>query len=262
MQKLIKKSGPGSILVFTLLIMFILGVISFGVASVTLTELKNAGTTGKTTKAFQVADSTVEDVLKSIKDASSGETIQGHYPSATCSNGTIKGVSSSVAGGSSDITFYKDSAETLAACGDLLASVQKIKVTGTAAETTRAVEVAVASVAWVAPSSYSNGWQEFDNNSNNNSVGCYREPNGFVHLRGLVENTSYNSNTILTLPATCRPTKNVRFPASIAIASTVYPVLLNVFMGGGIDTSPLGTTIPTTGAVTWISLDGITFEGS
>ena len=132
----------GSVLVFTLLVLFMLLISALGIASVTLIERKTSGTTGKSTQSFQVADSGAEVVLQKIyKDSSSGDTLNDLF--VGCSSGQISG--SINVGKDYSVTLYTDQeGTTVADCADNVADIRLIKSVGSYAQTKRAVEVAVA----------------------------------------------------------------------------------------------------------------------
>ncbi|MCX6765710.1 MAG: hypothetical protein NT136_01995 [Candidatus Moranbacteria bacterium] len=145
MLKKIKQKISGSILVFTLIVLFIILATAIGIASVTVIERKTAGTTGKSTAGFQVADSGAEVILQKIYKDDSLTDLNSLAASlgTTCSNGTISGSISS--GKDYTVTFYDDAdPAVIVPCGDPVSNVAKIKSVGTYAGTSRAIEVAVA----------------------------------------------------------------------------------------------------------------------
>ena len=144
MQKLKQKLGTrGSILAFTLIILGLMLVIAIGIASVTIQERNSASTGGASTQAFQVADSGVELVIQKIKQSPTDTVDSLKKAGTTCADGTIT-MDVGISGGSTKITFYKDDNNAPATCGDLLASVKKVKSVGTFASASRAIEAAVA----------------------------------------------------------------------------------------------------------------------
>ncbi len=138
MFKKIKFKFPqGSVLVFSLIIMFILVVISIGIMSASVIERKSSGASGKATTAFQTADSGVEAFLQKIKGTSG---MIGTILGASCSGSVFSG---SIGANSYKITFYQADDASLT-CADDISLVDHIKSVGTGSGATRAIEVAVA----------------------------------------------------------------------------------------------------------------------
>lgn len=144
LKKLKQKLSHGSILVFTLLIMFILLISALGIASVTVIERKTSGTTGKSIQSFQVADSGAEIVLQKIyKDNLRTVDDLVKIGGLICSgNGIISG--SIATGKDFKITFEDDSGSDITSCTDSATEISRIKSVGSYAQTSRAIEVAVA----------------------------------------------------------------------------------------------------------------------
>jgi len=143
LKELKQKLSRGSILVFTLLVMFILLISALGIASVTVIERKTSGTTGKSTQSFQVADSGAEIVLQKIYKDSALTDIASM---GGCSSGQVSG-SIDVAGEKNyTVTFY-DVDDNKLTCTDNVSDVRLIKSVGSYAQTSRAIEVAVAQTA-------------------------------------------------------------------------------------------------------------------
>lgn len=90
---------------------------------------------------------------------------------------------------------------------------------------------------WV---NYGTGWA---------SAGFYKDPMGWVHLRGLVKSGT-PPNVIFTLPPGFRPSVREVF-------ATVSNDLI-----GRCDVAADGTVIPAVGSSTWFSLSGISFRTS
>jgi Tfp pilus assembly protein PilX len=126
----------GSVLVFSLIVLFIGVVAALGIAATTLISQKMSGRTGKSVSSFQIADSAAEIVLKKMKDNPSS-TIGGVF---ACNNGVVSG--SIETGKNYQVTFLSETA-TLG-CEDNVSEVTRIKSIGTYANTTRAIEAAVA----------------------------------------------------------------------------------------------------------------------
>jgi len=140
-MKLIKKINSGSVLVFTLIVLFIGVAAALGIASTTVISQKMAGTTGKSVGSFQVADSGAEIVLQKI--------YKGGFSTISelgiCNTGT-KVVSDEISTGKEyQVAFFDDSDPAVQlGCDSNISDIAKIKSTGTYASTSRAVEMAVA----------------------------------------------------------------------------------------------------------------------
>ena len=136
-----QKSNRGSVLVFSLIVLFIGVVAALGIASTTIISQKMSGTIGKSVKSFQIADSGAEIMLKKIKDANLTDSISSL---GSCSSGEVSG---SIAGGSGKsykITFFDNSNSSVQlGCGDIVSKVAKIKSVGSYGDTNRAIEAAV-----------------------------------------------------------------------------------------------------------------------
>lgn len=143
-----KPSKRGSVLVFTLIVMFIFLIIAIGMADVSIKEIKTSSNTGKSVRAFQLADSGMEEVLKNImagcatvadlEDAgmSCGEPTDPDNPDYGWA--VISGISAD--GGIYKLTFKSISDEEIGSC--LSADTIKIiKSKGTYMQVTRAIEV-------------------------------------------------------------------------------------------------------------------------
>ncbi|MFA4817992.1 MAG: hypothetical protein WC608_04710 [Parcubacteria group bacterium] len=137
-----KKLSRGSILAFSLIIMGIVLAAALGIAAVSVTEQKNAGTTTKSTQSFQVANSGSEIVLKDVKNNPS-KTLND-YGACASGSGTVSVGDAGITGGTTSVTFYTDDIGTTLPCGDPISNAVKIKSVGTYAGTTRAIEVALA----------------------------------------------------------------------------------------------------------------------
>lgn len=137
MQKL--KTKYGSVLVFTLIILFIGVVAALGITSTTVISQKMSGTTGKSVQSFQVADSGAEIFLKTIKDAEDGTLGNIGF---SCNEGIITG--SIGTGKDYSIIAYDSNEEEITNCNVSISDITKIKSIGTHANTSRAIELAVA----------------------------------------------------------------------------------------------------------------------
>lgn len=159
----------GSVLVFSLIVLSFLLVAALSVATVTVSEKKISSTAGKSSLSFQTADSGVEAVLQKIyrgnyanlyalasdlhSGASSAECASGN---ASATPPTPATITFDVGQGVSTVSFFTgtNGNDGYATCGDSTGTtgtdwrekVNKIKSEGTYANSTRAVEVAVAAV--------------------------------------------------------------------------------------------------------------------
>lgn len=130
------KLSSGSVLVFTLIIMFVMLVMGLGIIATTVTERKSSLSTEKSIASYQMADTGAEKVLQAIKDHSSGDLNSLGF---SCSGGTISG---SAGLGNYGVTFY-DSVGPINNCSASVSTVKEIKSVGTYANTSRAVQVTV-----------------------------------------------------------------------------------------------------------------------
>ncbi len=132
-----QKKKKGSILVFSLIIMFIILSAAVGLTMVTITHQKTTLDTSQSTQAFQVANGGIEKFLNKIK-SSTGDinTIFNN----NCSNNQV---SFSVSGGTAKVTFYDSNNQPLS-CSDSVSSIDHIKSVGEINNTKRAVQVAIA----------------------------------------------------------------------------------------------------------------------
>jgi hypothetical protein len=135
-----KNKFQGSILVYSLIILSIMLMTALSIASVTVMERKNAGTTGASNQAFAVADSGSELFLGRIK----GKTGTINSVFGTACPTTDKAYTGNVSTvGNFTVTFFKADG-TQATCNDLISSITKIKSSGYSNNSSRAIEVAVA----------------------------------------------------------------------------------------------------------------------
>lgn len=134
-----QKKKKASVLVFSLVILFISLVAALGVASTSLISQKMSGATAKSTASFQVADSGAEIILKKIKDASGSQTIVDVF--AFCENSIVGG---QIADGKTyQISFMNEDGANLD-CNSPISDIAKIKSVGNYAGTSRAIEAALA----------------------------------------------------------------------------------------------------------------------
>lgn len=87
----------------------------------------------------------------------------------------------------------------------------------------------------------------------NNAVSYYRDPTGIVHLRGIAVKCGSATNTIFTLPAGYRPSRQ-----------EILPSFNSNFVAGSVSVSSTGAVGPFPAAAigpgTWLTLDGMTFR--
>jgi len=133
----------GSILAFSLIIMFILMIIAIGVATVSVQERKMSSDTGKSTLAFQVADSGMEVALENIIGNSYITVDQITNPSLgnmSCDDSSgLAIITGSMPSGNYELTFENTSG-LISEC-DNEDNITIIKSSGSYAGTKRAVEV-------------------------------------------------------------------------------------------------------------------------
>ena len=112
------KKHKGSILAFSLIIMGIVLVAALGIAAVSVTEQKNAGTTAKSTQSFQVANSGSELLLQKVKGQSGQLSL---ISGLGCSGNSVTG---SVSSGSYAISFYKQDGTTVVVTGTIVSGIR------------------------------------------------------------------------------------------------------------------------------------------
>ena len=135
------KNPKASVLVFSLIVLFIGISAAIGIASSTLISQRSSLATSSSVQSFQLADSGSEIFLNRFKAADSDATLGSLGSGLICTLGTIRG--NIGAGREYEITAYDISGNKLA-CNASLSSVDKIKSIGNYKNTSRAVEVAVA----------------------------------------------------------------------------------------------------------------------
>jgi len=144
MKRVLQKFSKGSILAYTLILLFIVLVASIGMMSASITNLRSVSTNDQSTNAFQIADSGSQAVVAKIKkvaETGTGKQIRD-ISGVSCSTLAVL-KSGSFLEGSYKVTFL-DKDEKALGCNDSLSSVTSIKSVGTYASTARAIEVAVA----------------------------------------------------------------------------------------------------------------------
>ncbi len=132
-----KLSKTGSILVYSLILMFAILTISIGLTRIVVTKQKTASDTNKSSQAFQVANSGVEKVLQELKGQSGNI---GSIANLNCSGDRS---TFSFGDGTVTVKYLNSSGDTLD-CSDSISDIAKIKSVGEVNNTKRAVEVAMA----------------------------------------------------------------------------------------------------------------------
>jgi hypothetical protein len=261
-----KENSNGSALVFALMVMFIILTAALGAASVSMVEQRNSSATGKSTQAFQVADSAVEIVLKKAALDPAGtklSTLVSDFGGGTCNGGVISG---DINGRQVDLSFEYASNQPIFSCDITLAEVAKVKAVGRFSDTTRAISAAVAAgtLSWLPLSgtiSFFNGWQTWPAAP---SVAKYTKDSrtGIVYLKGLIRNANVATNVdspslteILTLPAGFIPAVEKIF--TVPCNST--GIYATTTTSCRVDITTDGKMVLWTSAY-WFSLDGIFFS--
>lgn len=93
-------------------------------------------------------------------------------------------------------------------------------------------------------------WVNFGSNWQN--AGFYKDPLGFVHLRGMIKSGTI-ATSAFTLPPGHRPTVSEKF--AVATGSAVGNVT-----AGSLDVLTDGTVVPAAGLTGYVSLSGIRFR--
>lgn len=107
--------------------------------------------------------------------------------------------------------------------------------------------------AWLTPT-LTNSWTAYPNNTYPHQ---YRKAFGYVEIRGLVVNSgSVPTTTICTLPVGYRPARGYVF-TTIASIGTVGLSLVYINVGSDGTVKPVLYQSGVTGAIQWLSLDGV-----
>lgn len=187
-----QKKKKASVLVFSLVILFISLVAALGVASTSLISQKMSGATAKSTASFQVADSGAEIILKKIKDAPGSQTIGVVFDS--CENSIVGGQIAT--GKTYQISFMNEDGANLD-CSSLISDIAKIKSVGNYAGTSRAIEAALAAgnceCEWYESANGCITQADFENNK---PTGICQRTGGLEALRGYgyIYSTGNNSS--------------------------------------------------------------------
>src|SRR3989344_8348343 len=140
----VSSCKTGSILVFSLLILSLVTVMAIGIASSTVISRKAADATGKSAKAFQVADTGLERVLQAMyKNLQAGDSTGDLATdiSAACDGGVVDLTTSDESWHATVHDEAEPSGANQMACADPLIDVVSIKVVGTYLGVTRAIDV-------------------------------------------------------------------------------------------------------------------------
>lgn len=137
MQPQTKPKSKASVLIVTLMIMGIIVTIALSISLVSLKEKRTSLGSARSTSAYQVADSGIEKVMQLIKDNYAAGTV-----ATIDTDGTCDGIYNSTQGYQVEL---KDSAGNIISdCASAVSSIVSIKSIGTAGQTQRAIEAAVA----------------------------------------------------------------------------------------------------------------------
>lgn len=258
-----KTSKKGSALVFSLIVMFIILGAALGVTSISVIEQKNSSATGKSTQAFQVADSAVELVLKKAVSDPQGTNLNNL--GGTCASGVVSGVS--VSGGLATLTFSDINGALVDDCLTTLSEVTEVKSVATYSSTTRAIGAAVAAgtLSWN-DLSLTGNWG--NDNSYDKAQYAKDARTGIVYLRGAAR---LSSGFI-----TCDSSWNFTPRLADSLSSEFTPLKPHYFpalcAGGGMGPIPCSVTVSSSGIIgakahttfcgtgnTFVFLDGISF---
>jgi hypothetical protein len=147
-MKTIKKTKTkhGSVLVFSLIILFMGVAIALGVAFTSIISTKMSTTTGKSVSAFQVADSGAEIILQKIASDSSIDINQlaASLTTSCYVEDSESKIKVDMGSGKNYTVTFADSSGNPLDCSASVSSINRIKSVGTYAQTTRAIDVAVA----------------------------------------------------------------------------------------------------------------------
>lgn len=264
------KEQKGSALVFSLVVLSMILVAALGVASVSVVEKRNSSATGKSTQAFQVADSAVEVVLKHAVLDPAGTTLQklaevgfGNPAGTGCAGGVISGA---ISGGTVDLTFVDASGATLTDCmGSNLSQVATVKSVGRSGDTTRAINSAVAAGTLVWNNLSLGSWSAYGA-SYHTAQYAKDSRTGIVYLRGLVKPTSNvalgANSTIGTLPdSSFYPPAGARklFATACYASGAVQGATCRVDVNESGQVNLVASMFAFTAGSGYISLDGISY---
>lgn len=148
-KKEMLTSPKGSVLVFSLIILSFLLVSALSVATLAVTERRTSGSTDRSGRSFQVADSGVEIVLQKIYKSGYATPntvkIRDFFGAGICADNADGAgvVSGTVSASNSYEVSFKDNDGNLLGCGALRGDIVKLRSKGTSGNTTRVVEAGV-----------------------------------------------------------------------------------------------------------------------
>jgi len=139
------KSKKASVLVYSLIILSVMLMIAAAFTTTSVISRKNASVTSKSSQSFQIADSGSNLMLKMLKDADPSDQLSdlGCTGAGTITFDNTDGLRS---GSTAEVTF-KDASDNPLNCSANVSDVDSIKSVGKFADTSRAIEVAVAQTA-------------------------------------------------------------------------------------------------------------------
>jgi|GEM_PF-3126782 hypothetical protein len=250
-----------SILVASLLVLLIILSIAMAVSITAIKQRQSSSGAGKSSLAFQNANTGVEKVLSAINGSSNINDIA--VSGATCNVGTGKIADNT---GKWEVTLVKNDG-TIVSCSDgsSVSTLDSIRSVGNATGEQRAIQAAVAAgtLVWNDVAStvgFQNGWS---NSSSDMYNAAYAQDTrtGIVYLRGLVQNTSTTTgwNCIFTLPSSFAPSKRLQFTVSASTpnaydhGSNVPYAYIMVKSSGCVSAATLSS------GQGWLTLDGVNF---
>ncbi len=137
---MIKKiTSKGSVLVFSLIIMFLILSVVLGITKVVVTQQQTSSVTSKSTQAIQIANSGLEKVLNKKKDTTNTQIQDLADKPNDCENGII---SYSLLGGQVTISFFNNN-NSINNCSGSVSNIKKIKSVGEINGIKRAIQVTV-----------------------------------------------------------------------------------------------------------------------
>lgn len=133
--------NKGSVLVFALIVLSLLLVASLSIATVTISGTKSATVLNRSTVAFQIADSGVEEVLEQIYNTSCNSSPLSCLGSCSVVDSKA-GVTGSINGGAYRVTFFEADGDPISSCSVVgwRSTLNSIQSEGTYGNTTRAVK--------------------------------------------------------------------------------------------------------------------------
>jgi len=130
------KNKKASVLVVSLIILGVILLIAVSISAVSVQQRKASISSSSSNRAYQVAESGVEDVLQRIKNNPGG------LVSAIDNDGNCNGTIDLIAAKGYKVELR--SAGAIVGCGAQISTIDSVKSTGTAGQDSRAIEAAVA----------------------------------------------------------------------------------------------------------------------